>query len=120
MSQLARNWNSQQGLVVWSANQVKTEYEYAERLTAQASAYSKLPIEHASGTVYICRTEEDDEHNIRRIGFVNARDSGDLDERDVLLTNLAVAKLHDKSRENEEAVRNYIRKFSRFVARGKA
>lgn len=110
MCQLARNWKDQQGLIVWSANQVKAEYEYAERLTVDASAYSKLPVTHASGTVYLTQTEEDERMNVRRFGIINARDSADVSETDYLVSNLAIGKLHDDTRMNDPQIRQYLRR----------
>jgi len=110
MSQLARNWDDQNGLIIWTANQVKADYEYAERLTVEACAFSKLPIYHAAGTVYLTQTEEDESMDIRRFGIINARDSANLSDIEYLTSNLDICMLNDYNRLEDSFVRQYLRR----------
>lgn len=110
MCQLARNWNDQQGLILWTANQAKSECEYDEYLTVESSAYSKLPVTHASATVYLAQNRDDERMDIRRFGIINARDSGQVTEVDTLVSNLSIGRLHDSKRAESPEVRQYLRR----------
>lgn len=95
---IARSFNNGEGIPLWTANQATRDAEGKSMLTAKHFAFSSVPAQHADAVVYIAQTEDDMSENIRRLGFVMARDGADVVGQELLYGETRFCLINSASR----------------------
>lgn len=100
---LAKSWRREEGVVMLTFGQAKTQTEWNEYLSMQDFAFGRGPCDYASVVIYLAQSKQDEEKDILRLGFAKQRDGSFTRDQEILYPRRDICRIHCAERAANEA-----------------